>query len=142
MASIKKIRLSREPKKYPTQLIESIHQGYKARAITSLDDSKTTKVDPTNGRGYYNDAGESKKCAYVTLMMIGDAYLPGALVLADSLRRVKSKWPVVIMVTPDVSKEACQILAGAYDDVIHVDYIKYKCVPMPGSLNLRYGHWN
>ena len=44
-----------------------------------------------------------KKCAWVTLVMMKDSYIPGALVLAKSLREVKTKHSIVCMVTDDFS---------------------------------------
>jgi len=67
-----------------------------------------------------------ENCAYCTLVMIGDEYIPGALVLAYSLRLVGTKAKLVVMVTPDVSADGKKRLACLFDDVIDVDYIECK----------------
>jgi len=67
-----------------------------------------------------------KKCAWVTLVMMKDSYIPGALVLAESLREVKTKHSIVCMVTDDVSIEGKRKLSMVFDEVILVDYITNK----------------
>ena len=68
-----------------------------------------------------------KKYAYCTLLMKGDDYLPGALVMGYLLCHVaKSKHDIIIMVTPDVSKKAKKALNEVFDYVIRVPYITYK----------------
>jgi hypothetical protein len=122
------------PNKYPKKYIENIHKIYARRARHGND--------PTNGKGHYADAGETKDCAYVTLMMIGDAYLPGALVMAQSLRDTGTKYPIIIMVTPDVSECAKLALSKVYDDIINIDYITYDVIKLTGTIKERYGNWN
>jgi len=68
----------------------------------------------------------TKKCAYVTLVMIGDEYIPGACVLAYSLKLVHVKADLVVMVTPDVSEKGRAILASIFDKVLEVPYIEAK----------------
>jgi hypothetical protein len=75
-------------------------------------------------------------------MMIGDAYLPGCLVMAQSLRATGTKYPIVIMVTPDVSEGAMALLAEKYDRVIIIPYLEYKTHKLDGNIEERYGHWN
>jgi hypothetical protein len=41
----------------------------------------------------------SRKAAYVTLLT-KDSYLPGALTLEHSLKSVKSRYPLIVLVTP------------------------------------------
>ena len=43
--------------------------------------------------------------AYVTFLMRGDGYLPGALTLAYALRCQETPYPLVCLVTGDVSQE-------------------------------------
>ena len=73
------------------------------------------------------DARKKKQYAAVTLLMLGDGYLPGALMLARSLReaspRLASEIDLVCMVTPDVSAAARLDLATEFDVVDAVDYI-------------------
>lgn len=66
---------------------------------------------------------EKNKYAWVTLVMLGDAYIPGALVLASSLRKVKTIHDIAIMVTKDVSEQARDALSKVFDNIIEVEYI-------------------
>jgi hypothetical protein len=50
---------------------------------------------------------DMSKFAYVTLLMKGDFYVPGALVLASSLKRTGNRADVICMVTEDVSPTVC-----------------------------------
>ena len=68
-------------------------------------------------------ASHISKCAYVCLIMKGDTYIPGALVLASSLRRTGNKADIICMVTSDVSPAACSVLSMLYTQVIPIDYI-------------------
>ena len=43
------------------------------------------------------------RVAWVTLVMKGDAYVPGALTMAFTVRRTQTRGELVCMVTPDVS---------------------------------------
>jgi len=63
-------------------------------------------------------------CAYVTLVMKGDSYIPGALALAYSLRQTGTKHDLVCMVTPDVT--GIDALSEMFDRVVRVDYLTYK----------------
>jgi alpha-N-acetylglucosamine transferase len=65
----------------------------------------------------------SNDFAYVTLVMKGDSYIPGALVLASSLRRTGNKADIICMVTPDVSEAAQSVLKLVYDEVLPVGYV-------------------
>lgn len=67
-----------------------------------------------------------KKHAYVTFLMRNDSFLPGALVLADSLRRHQTKHDIVCLVTSDVSALAIDCLQMVYDHVVIVDEITVK----------------
>lgn len=51
----------------------------------------------------------SRNAAYVTLLTKAE-YLPGALVVECSLKSVGSKYPLVVMVTPTLSKDARDVL--------------------------------
>ena len=63
-------------------------------------------------------------CAYVTLVMKGDSYIPGALALAYSLRQTGTKHDLVCMVTPDVT--GIDALSEVFDHVVKVDYLTYE----------------
>ena len=77
----------------------------------------------------YSDAGgESARLAICTLLTLGDAYLPGVMALAWSLREnVLDRVPaarrhvrLACMVTRDVPESSLRCIATAYDDVIIV----------------------
>lgn len=66
---------------------------------------------------------ERSAFAWITLVMLGDRYVPGALVLGQSLQRVKTKYTTAVMVTKDVSADAKKALKTTFDRVIDVEYI-------------------
>lgn len=66
---------------------------------------------------------DPKKHAFVTLVMLGDDYVPGALVLAANIRQKGSKASLVVMVTADVSQRCRDFLRQLYDEVIEVPLI-------------------
>lgn len=63
------------------------------------------------------------KYAYVTLIMLGDLYIAGAIVLAHSIRICGSLADLVVLVTPDVSNEGKQILGMYFTHVIEINYV-------------------
>lgn len=66
------------------------------------------------------------KFAIATLVMKGDSYIPGALIMGYSLRQFSSPdIDIVIMITNDVSKEGKYLLSKVFT-VIDVPYIEYK----------------
>ena len=82
----------------------------------------------------------SSKYAWVTLVMKGDSYIPGALTTGYSLKYNRDKYElnnknnndfnyidIVCMVTNDVSIIARNRLLTVFDHVIEVPYIQYKC---------------
>jgi len=80
--------------------------------------------------------------AWVTLVMRGDAYVPGALALAASLRGSGTAAATVCMVTPDVSAGARALLSRAFDRVALVDPLTYPTRPMPTAKQREiYGGW-
>lgn len=80
--------------------------------------------------------------AYVTLVMLGDEYVEGALVLAKSLLLSGTKHDLICMITNDVSDHARELLIRYYTRVVLVDFIEYSC---PKMLTRRqdqlYGKW-
>jgi glycogenin glucosyltransferase len=82
------------------------------------------------------------KYAWCSLVMIGDTYAPGAMVMAHSLRQVNTKHPILCMVTYDVSKAARDALAQCFDKVIEVPYITHAVIPMRSHKQRDiYGAW-
>jgi len=66
--------------------------------------------------------------AYVTLIMMGDKYIPAAVVLAYSIRELNSNCDLVVMITKDVSEKGKNILGSYFDLVLKVPYIFLKTV--------------
>ena len=90
------------------------------------------------------DAGalQDQKCAYVTLVMRGDFYVPGAIVMAHSLRKAGTKHELVAMVTDDVSFPARTALECVFDKVVDVAYIRVKHAPLSTSkMETMYHSW-
>lgn len=80
--------------------------------------------------------------AYVTLVMKGDAYVPGALVLAKSLRLSGTKHVIACMVTDDVSLAARDDLALSFDAVHVVDYFEANvCALKTPKMQKKYSRW-
>ena len=65
------------------------------------------------------------KYAYVTFVMKGDSYVPGALVLAQSLLNTNTNHDIVCIITPDVTHQAFQDLSVLYTHVIRMEYIQF-----------------
>ena len=62
--------------------------------------------------------------AYVTFLCSGDGYLPGALMVAYTLKyEQRTPYDVVVMVTPDVSAQARAKLRAVFDHVISIEYL-------------------
>lgn len=64
--------------------------------------------------------------AWVSLLMIGKAYAPGAIVVAKSLRDLKTAHELVCMVTHDVPPETRLQLHLVYDRIVEVPYISHE----------------
>ncbi|QHB21763.1 P13 [Artaxa digramma nucleopolyhedrovirus] len=80
--------------------------------------------------------------AYVTLVMLNDDYVPGAVALAKSLLLTGTEHDLICMVTPHISQEAVDTLAQVYDKIVRVDCLHYKCPPMlTKRQNQMYGPW-
>lgn len=83
------------------------------------------------------------KRAWVLMIMMGDAYIPGALMTIWSLRNVKTKYPIVCMVTDDVSENATNALMEAGCNTIKkIEYIthNYKALKSEKQKQM-YGAW-
>ena len=73
----------------------------------------------------------SSKAAYVTLLT-APAYLPGVLVLHETLRSVGSKYPLVTMVTPSLSAEARAVVMNRGIAIRGIEHL----YPEEGAHNL------
>ncbi|AAK70707.1 ORF47 P13 [Cydia pomonella granulovirus] len=80
------------------------------------------------------------RCAYVTLVMLGDGYVKGAVALAKSLLKSGTVHDLVCMVTEDVTKT--QDLKRVFTHVIAVPYVYFKCGKMLTERQQKlYGEW-
>jgi lipopolysaccharide biosynthesis glycosyltransferase len=59
--------------------------------------------------------------------MKGDAYVPGAIVSAYSMRKTKTPYALVCMVTDDVTEHAREQLRVVFDEVVVIEYIRERC---------------
>jgi hypothetical protein len=82
------------------------------------------------------------RCAWVVLVMAGRTYVPGALVVAASLRAVGTRHDRVVMVTPDVDAAARAQLALEFTAVVEVPYIERPARRFESAHQMaRYGAW-
>ncbi|AER41471.1 P13 [Epinotia aporema granulovirus] len=80
------------------------------------------------------------KCAYVTLVMLGDTYVPGATALAKSLILSGTCHDLVCMVTDDVT--VTELLRSVFNKIISVPYVSFKCGEMMTERQRQlYGDW-
>src|SRR6185312_3827432 len=89
--------------------------------IMKCPNEDTSYPDPKSM--LYRNKNNNCKYAYVTLVMIGDLYVAGAIVLAQSIRKSGSIVDLVVLVTPDVSEEGKKVLGCYFNYVIQVNYI-------------------
>lgn len=82
------------------------------------------------------------KCAWVVLVMLGPGYVPGAVVAASSLRRLKTRHSIVCMVTDDVPEPSRAELRLVFDDVVEVAKLSGASRPMlTEKQSNMYGSW-
>lgn len=87
--------------------------------IMKCKDENTMYPDPPE---MFNKDGTCKY-AYVTLVMLGDTYVAGAIMVAYSVRKAGSLADLVVLVTPDVSENGKDVLRKFFTHVIEVDFI-------------------
>lgn len=75
--------------------------------------------------------------AYVTLLT-NNTYLAGVLVLWFSLRKAGSKYPLVVMATPAVSKASRSVLSTAGISLVDVDRLHPPFDHMLASSDFRF----
>ncbi len=79
--------------------------------------------------------------AYVTLVMGGDFYVPGVLALGQSLRLQQSQYPLVCMVTSEVSKQ-CRTWLETVCTVVAIDKLEMRTKPFRSAAQQHaYGSW-
>jgi len=82
--------------------------------------------------------GESN--VWCTLVMLGDTYACGAVVMAQSLKG--TKYPIWCMVTPDVSDDCKRWLGNYFDRIVEVPFISHKITYMKSKKQKDiYGKW-
>ena len=81
------------------------------------------------------------RCAWVVLVMIGDKYVPGALVVAQSIRETNTNHDLVCMVTPEVSHKARTALEQVYTKIIQVPYVRMPKKQMPRFVTCKQRKW-
>lgn len=84
----------------------------------------------------------TKPYAYAWLFMKGDFYLPGVFVSAYSIRRTNPNADLVVMITPDVSKHAQEMLLLVATHLFYIPYISLESKPMKTARQQQlYGTW-
>ena len=68
-------------------------------------------------------ADGTARFAFVTFLMLNDSYLSGALMLAYSLRKQKTKADLVCMVTEEITSSARYALGLLFDHIVEVEKI-------------------
>jgi lipopolysaccharide biosynthesis glycosyltransferase len=85
---------------------------------------------------------KNSEYAYVCLVMKGDTYVPGAIVVAHSIRKTKTKNDIVCMITHDVSAKCVKQLNIVFDSVIQVEYITADTKTLRNKkIESIYGSW-
>lgn len=93
----------------------------------------------------------TKKYAYVWLVMLGDRYVPGAIVSAFSCKKHSNiKCDYVCLITHDVSEQAINELKKVFNRIIKIDYIEIESKMMRTDkqqkmypwINKSYTKWN
>lgn len=93
------------------------------------------------GRWKHFSMSLHNKYAYVLLVMKGDAYVPGAIAMAESIRMSGSSHDIVCMVTPDVSEQARTHIATVAR-VHPINYLRYRTKRMKSRNQMSiYGSW-
>ncbi len=93
-------------------------------------------------KGANKNENDKGKNAYVTLVMCGTKYIPGALMLGYSLRQARTIYDRVCMVTNDVPETDRLLLKQEFDHVILIDYLQYPCQPLKTNKQQEmYGSW-
>lgn len=71
-----------------------------------------------------------------------DNYAPGAMVVAQTVREVGSKYPIWCMIGDGVSESTEEKLRLQFDNVVKVPVLTHKCIPMKSKKqNEIYGSW-
>jgi lipopolysaccharide biosynthesis glycosyltransferase len=108
--------------------------GDKSECGEDKESAHVDNIDASNGASN----GTSIIC---TLVMCGDKYVPGALVLAQSVHK-KTSVPIWCMYTSDVSLAAVAVLEEYFDRCIEVPMIEHDVIEMRSKKQQDiYGSW-
>lgn len=103
-----------------------------------LTDHEGDIVDPTIDPRIFTSVPadlDRERYAHVSLLMAGDAYLPGCLVVGAALRwHVQSRASLVCLVDESVSTEARTMLGAVYDRVLVVPRLRAHEDSYPSDL--------
>lgn len=66
-----------------------------------------------NPLAYKDAAPPGPKCAWVVFLLTSPSYLPGILVLAHSLKKVRSKYPLIVAVNPSLPQATRDVIEEA-----------------------------
>jgi lipopolysaccharide biosynthesis glycosyltransferase len=89
--------------------------------------------------------------AYVWLLMKGDSYLPGIYTSVYSVLRTNPEADLVVMVTPDVSERAREMILKVATHLFYIPYLSFNTLPMRTErqrkiyskwINSSYTKWN
>ena len=81
------------------------------------------------------------KKAYMTLLG-SDNYLVGTLALVQSLKSVKSKYPIIVIVTDNVSNESLQVLKNKHIDFVKIGKVNISNKVIEDNKKQGYSNWS
>lgn len=117
--------------------IDELLQDYKKFTCCSKEYKRATdyfkhlatcpeaKKEADELRKTYKKLKTGSKYAFVTLVMMGDKYVPGGVILGHSLKMINTAADRVCMVS-GVSEEGVQLLKMTFDHVISVPLLKFE----------------
>lgn len=79
--------------------------------------------------------------SYITLLCT-ENYLNGVLVLNESLKRVNSKYPLIVVITEQISERIRDILKQRKIEFIQIDKMEVPKDIIEKNLNGIFSHWN
>jgi glycogenin glucosyltransferase len=91
---------------------------------------------PRAGRG--SGLHTTDKTAFVTLVMLDDGYIPGALLLGYALRKQNYRSLLICMVTEEITSPGRDLLRIIFDHVVEVEKVFVPCRRMKQSHYLPY----
>lgn len=109
--------------------------------MSQQSQTETNIAEPPKGEAEPSKEEQCSSYAYVMLCMRGDAYVPGVIAMAESIRMTKTQHDIVCMCTPDVTDDACELIATVAR-VVKIDYVQYNTKKMKTKRQMElYGSW-